>query len=317
MTLNVASPVIAFHEEVRPAIAAKTKLPILISQNFYRASDRYREENGEKVDHFVTEEFLTHTTYGGQIVVTNPTSSRQKLTVLYQLPVGAMALGKGQQTKSILLDLEPYRTQTIDYLFYFPAAGKFDQFPVHVAKNEQYVASAEPFTFNVVEKATKIDTESWDYVSQEGTTDQVLALLNRENLYRLNLDKIAFRMKDKAFFQAVTTLLRTRHVYQNTLWSYAVELNSLPEMKEFFRHADNLINLCGNGPLTTSLLTIDPTARYYYQHLEYKPLVNARAHSLGKVRQIVNDRFHQQYHQFMTMLSYKSCLLYTSPSPRD
>lgn len=305
MTLNVTSPVIAFHEEVRPAVAAKTKLPILISQNFYRASDRYREENGEKIDHFVTEEFLTHTTYGGQIVVTNPTSSRQKLTVLYQLPVGAMALGKGQQTKSILLDLEPYRTQTIDYLFYFPAAGQFAQFPVHVAKNEQYVASAEPFTFNVVEKATKIDTESWDYVSQEGTPEQVLALLNRENLYRLNLDKIAFRMKDKAFFQAVTKLLRDRHVYQNTLWSYAVELNLVPEMKEFFRHANNLINLCANGPLATTLLTIDPTARYYYQHLEYKPLVNARAHALGKVRQIVNDRFHQQYHQFMTMLSYK------------
>jgi len=227
------------------------------------------------------------------------------LTVLYQLPVGAMALGKGQQTKSILLDLEPYRTQTIDYLFYFPAAGQFAQFPVHVAKNEQYVASAEPFTFTVVEKPTKIDTQSWDYVSQEGTPDQVLALMNRENLYRLNLDKIAFRMKDKAFFQAVTKLLRDRHVYQNTLWSYAVELNLVPEMKEFFRHADNLVALCGNGPLTTTLLTIDPTARYHYQHLEYKPLVNARAHALGKVRQIVNDRFHQQYHQFMTMLSYK------------
>lgn len=305
MTLNVASPVIAFHEEVRPAVAAKTKLPILISQNFYRASDRFREENGEKIDHFITDEFLVHTTYGGQIVVTNPTSSRQKLTVLYQLPVGAMALGKGQQTKSILLDLEPYRTQTIDYLFYFPAAGQFAQFPVHVAKNEQYVASAEPFTFTVVEKATKIDTQSWDYVSQEGTPDQVLALMNRENLYRLNLDKIAFRMKDKAFFQAVTKLLRDRHVYQNTLWSYAVELNLVPEMKEFFRHADNLVALCGNGPLVSTLLTIDPTARYHYQHLEYKPLVNARAHALGKVRQIVNDRFHQQYHQFMTMLSYK------------
>jgi hypothetical protein len=42
-----------------------------------------------------------------------------------------------------------------------------------------------------------------------------------------------------------------------------------------------------------------------YQHLEYKPLVNARAHSLGKRRQIVNNRFDQQYHQFLHLLSHR------------
>lgn len=305
MTLKPAGPVVAFHEEVKPAVEAKTKLPILVSQNFYRPSDRYREENGEKIDHFITGEFLVHTVYGCQIVVTNPTSSRQKLTVLYQIPVGAMPLGKGQQTKSILLDLEPYRTQTIDYLFYFPAAGTFNHFPVHVAKNEQYLISATAQSFNVVEKPSKIDTEAWDYVSQEGTPEQVLALMNRENLFRLNLEKIAFRMKDKGFFEAVTRLLRSRHVYQHTLWSYSMQHNSLNELREFLRHHDQLIQLCGNGPLVSTPLTIDPVSRHHYQHLEYKPLVNARTHSLGKVRQIVNNRFHQQYHQFMTMLSYK------------
>jgi len=34
--------------------------------------------------------------YGCQIVVTNPTSSKQKLTVLLQLPVGAMPVSNGQ-----------------------------------------------------------------------------------------------------------------------------------------------------------------------------------------------------------------------------
>ncbi|MBL8825025.1 MAG: hypothetical protein JNJ77_20725 [Planctomycetia bacterium] len=305
MTLNAASPLIAFHEEVKPAAAAQNKLPILVSQNFYRPSDRYREENGERIDHFITEEFLVHTTYGCQIVVTNPTSSRQKLTVLYQIPVGAMPLAKGQQTKSVLLDLEPYRTQTIDFLFYFPGAGQFAHFPVHIAKNEQYVASGTPFKFNVVEKPTKIDTESWDYVSQEGTGEQVLAHMQRENILKLNLDKIAFRMKDKAFFQAVTKLLRERHVYQATLWSYSVLHNTLPELQEYLRQHDQLIAMCGNAPVQTTPLTINPVDRHAFQHLEYKPLVNARAHSLGKNRQIVNDRLHQQYHHFMTMLSYK------------
>ena len=52
------------------------------------------------------------------------------------------------------------------------------------------------------------------------------------------------------------------------------------------------------------LLAIDPVARRTYEHLEYKPLVNARAHALGKRRQIVNDRFYQQYHRLLRELAH-------------
>ena len=57
-----------------------------------------------------------------------------------------------------------------------------------------------------------------------------------------------------------------------------------------------------------TILTIDPVARHQYEHLEYKPLVNARAHSLGKRRQIVNDRLYEQYHKFLKVLSYHNSL---------
>jgi len=51
-------------------------------------------------------------------------------------------------------------------------------------------------------------------------------------------------------------------------------------------------------------LTIDPVTRLYYEHLEYKPLVNSRVHALGQRRQIVNDAFHAQYHRFLKTLTY-------------
>jgi hypothetical protein len=136
--------------------------------------------------------------------------------VLVQVPVGAVPVAGAQYTKSVPLDLEPYRTQTVDYLFYFPRAGRFVHFPARVAKYEALVASTPPMTFEVVDKPTKPDTESWDYVSQNGTNEQVLAFLNRENTSALDLDKIAFRMRDKAFFVSVVDLLRSRHVYQPT-----------------------------------------------------------------------------------------------------
>ncbi len=304
MTLTPAGPAVAFHEEVRPADAPDGAVPVLVGQNFYRHGDRFREENGEKMDKYVTGEFLVHTVYGGQVVVTNPTSARQRLTVLVQVPVGAIPLAGGQYTKSVLLDLEPYHTRTVDYLFYFPRPGKFAQFPAHVAKNEKVVAAAKPATFEVVEKLSKPDTTSWDYISQHGTDDEVIAMLERENVAALNLDKIAFRMRDKAFFERVVPLLKARHQYSPTLWSYALYHNAPAAAKEFLAHADQLAAEVG-GPIDTPLFTLDPVARHQYEHLEYKPLVNARTHALGNRRQIVNGALHEQYHRLLKQLSYR------------
>jgi hypothetical protein len=303
MTLLAATPLIAFHEEVRPAGGKGGDPQVLVSQNFYRYGDRFREENGEKLDKFITGELLVHTVYGCQVVITNPTSSRQKLTALIQLPIGAIPVANGQFTRSVPLDLEPYHTQTIDYFFYFPRAGKFTHFPVQVAKNEQFVAAAEPFVFNVVERPTKLDTASWDYVSQNGTNEEVLVFLERENVLALNLDRIAFRMKDRDFFESVTKLLTLRHLFQPTLWSYGLYHADVPTARQYLLHADQIVNECG-GPIDTSLLMVDPVARHQYEHLEYKPLVNARAHSLGQRRQIVNDKFLEQYQRFLKLLSY-------------
>ena len=51
--------------------------------------------------------------------------------------------------------------------------------------------------------------------------------------------------------------------------------------------------------------SLDPVERHAYQHLEYKPLVNARAHALGRNRQIVNDSLHAQYHALLDVLARK------------
>ncbi len=307
MTFTPAGPIVAFHEEVRPANPGAGQVQILVSQNFYRHGDRFREEGGERYDKFVTGEFVIHTVYGGHIVVTNPTSSRQKLAVLIQTPVGSIPVANGQPTRTVMLDLEPYRTQTIDFLFYFPRPGPYAHFPVHVAKAETLAAYATPFAFNVVAKPTRVDTEAWAYVSQHGSAEQVLAFLNRENVHALDLGKIAFRMRDRDFFTATLALLRERHVYQPTLWSYGIFHNDTSAAREFLTNADQIVNECG-GPIVSPLLSVDPIVRHQHEHLEYKPLVNARAHSLGQRRQIVNNRVLEQYHRYMKLLGYRQQL---------
>ena len=83
----------------------------------------------------------------------------------------------------------------------------------------------------VVESLSRVDRESWAYVSQHGTENEVLDYLKDANLQRLNLDKIAFRMQDKQFFQTVIDLLARRHVYRHTLWSYGIKHNVVPAVR--------------------------------------------------------------------------------------
>ena len=302
MTLSAKSPIVIFHKEIKESLPAAEKTPILVSQNFFRYDDRYRFENNERYDKYVFEEFLVHTVYGCQIVLTNPTSSPQKLELLQQIPSGAIPVLNGFYTRGQYVQLQPYSTMTFEYYFYFPAPGLYPHYPIHVAKNEKMIASAEPITLKVVAKLTKIDVTSWDYISQNGTPDEVLAFLKANNVNRLALEKIAWRMHDAPFFKTILGVLNERHIYNSTLWSYGIFHDDVPAIREFLKYADAYINQCG-AYIDCKLVTLDPVERRSYQHLEYSPLVNARAHRFGRQRKILNDRFFEQYSRLMNVLS--------------
>lgn len=304
MTLTSATPLVVFHEEVRPAKSVAETAPILVSQNFYRYGDRYRQVNNQQLDKFISEEFLVDTVYGCQIVVTNPTSTAKKLNVLLQIPVGALPVLNGQATKSVSLDLASYHTQTLDYYFYFPLAGDFDHYPVQVAENEEVLASAQPFKLHVVTELKNIDKQSWDYISQFGTPEDVLAYLQQENIFGVNLDRIAFRMADKEFFNKTLAILNQRHAYNNTLWSYAIKHDEADKIAQFLQFQDGFVSQCGDY-LVSPLLNIDPVVRHTYQHLDYRPLVNPRVGKLTRQREILNHAFYSQYEHLLKILSYR------------
>jgi hypothetical protein len=306
-----AGPMIVFHEEVNPAEMNEKLTPILVSQNYFRHGDRFIQVGNEKRDKFITDEFLVQTVYGCEVVVTNPSSSSRKLDVLFEIPVGAIPVLSGHKTTSEYLQLKGYNTETFEFYFYFPVVGTYSQFPVHASSSEQLLAAANAVEFRVVKTLSKIDTTSWLYVSQNGCTDQVLKYLENNNVHNLDLSKVAFRMRDKSMFQNTISLLRTRHQYDHTLWSYAVMHNLPAEISEYLDH-ENRVNTVVGMYLASPLLTIDPVIRQTYEHMEYRPLVNARAHQLGAKRQILNDRFYAQYNRLLKLLSYKQ-----EPSSED
>ena len=304
VTLTPSTKALLFHREIKPAEIDKEAPKLLVSQNFYRHGDRHLQVGNEKVDKFVTEEFLTGVVYGCQLVVTNPTSSTQKLDLLFQIPQGAIPVLGKKATDSVPLTLEAYRTHTQDYEFYFPVAGKFAQHPVHVSKSEKIVAFAEPFTFNVVNELTKLDTKSWDYVSQFGTAEEVLTFLDQNNVHQLDLVKIAWRMHDAEFFNKAIAALHALRAFHPTLWSYSLLHNAPAAVEQYLLHQDGFIN--ESGPvLACKLITIDPIERLTLEHLEYSPFVNARAHQLGASRTILNDRLHAQYTGILRSIAHQ------------
>ncbi len=304
--LQTASPALVFHREIRAAARSQDTGGVLVAQHFFRADDRYRYEENEQIEQWVTDEFLPHVVYGARVVLTNPTGNRQKLQVLLEIPRGALPVSNGFYTRGLYVVLEPYGTQTLEYAFYFPATGRYPHYAVSVARRDQVVAAAAPFVFNVVERLSQIDKTSWPWISQHGTTEELLAFLDHANLHRLDLNEIAFRMHERDAFTKLAARLEARHLYHDTLWSYSVLHGDPATLRTYLRHSP-FAGQCG-AYLNSPLLVLDPVERRTYQHLEYAPLVNPRAHQVGASRKILNHRLRAQYQRLMQTLSYKPAL---------
>jgi hypothetical protein len=304
MQLAAGAPQVAFHQEIKPATPSKEAGALLVTQHYLRHDDRSTWDGNEQHDKYVVGEFLTHVVYVCQVVVTNPTSARQRLDLLLQIPRGAIPVAGALATRGLRIDLDAYGTHRQEYAFYFPAIGTFPHFPVHVAKNGVLVAHGAAERLTVVREPSVIDRTSWAWISQHGDTDVVLAYLDKHNLLRLDLDQTAWRLRDATFHAAFIAALEKRRHYHDTTWSYALLHGDLAHLAQWLTHRDEFLQECGPW-LTSQLVTTDPLAQGWYQHLEYAPLVNARAHRLGQNRTILNHAFAEQYRTFVEVACYR------------
>ncbi|MEO5726321.1 MAG: hypothetical protein ABI134_35055, partial [Byssovorax sp.] len=305
LTLTAASHALAARTRLSAIAVPEARGPILVGQSYVRADDPWTWEGAEQREKYVTGELLVGVVYQCRIAVTNPTSAAARLDVLLQIPRGAVPVESGFLTKTRHLHLGPFGTEALAYSFYFPAPGRFDHFPAHVIRAGELAAFAEPVTLEVVTEATAVDTGSWAHVSQHGTTDEVLAFLERENLGRIDLARVAWRMRDADAFARVTALLAARHAYDDRLWAYGLLHVDSRRAAEWLRHQEGLLELAGPA-LEGGLAPIDPVVRGAYQHLEYAPLINARAHQLGARRRILNDALAAQYRAFLDVVAHRA-----------
>ena len=308
LSFTAGGNVLFFHREVKESGFAADRPPLLVSQSYFQLNDRFRLEDGQKVDKFITAEFVKGVVYGSQIVVTNPTSSTRQLDLLAQIPKGALPLSGGLATDSWVVPLKPYSTHRIETAFYFPASGEFPVYPAHLSKEGEVVAHADGLVFQVVDEPSKVDETSWNWISQWGSEKDVLDFLRAANLHALDLSRMAWRCRESGqFFQDALATLKLRGFYHPVIQGYALVHNDTGALRDLLLMQRSFLDQCGTA-LSCDLIEMDPINRRRFEHLEYRPLVNNRAHALGGENRILNPVVRQQYLDFLTVLSQRKSL---------
>jgi hypothetical protein len=306
LTVTAGGPCVVFRKEIRESTRADGAGAVVMSRQFFDPADATRLEDGEQVEKYLTAGFVRQRVYGARAVVSNPTGRARRLTVLLQIPEGAIPVSNGFQQRGVVADVAPFGVWQAEYFFTFPAAGTFRQAPALAAEKDRIVAAGEPFTFAVLEKPEGVDTTAWPHVSQRGSADEVLAFLSTRNLQDIDLERIAFRMKDKGFFARATAILRARRAFHPVLWAYGFQHGDEAAMREWLSVSDapGRVGVVFDSPL----LQVDPVERLAYEQLEYAPLINPRAHPVGGKLDILNAKFKAQYEAFLGTLAGKAAL---------
>ncbi|MEZ4362678.1 MAG: hypothetical protein R3B48_20975 [Kofleriaceae bacterium] len=280
-----------------------TGLPLIVGQSYLRDDDREHVVDGERAQKFVTGPLVAGVIYACQVVVANPTGNPHRISVLVQIPEGSVPTSASKATRTYDVLLRPYSAHGQEVCFYFPAPGTYTHFGAHVSKRGALIAAAAGTTLEVVEASDAMEVGSWPHLSQRGTLEEVVAYLREANLASLNLELLAWRMREPEAYRAILEVLERRVAFDETLWGYALWHGDRARIRRWLRTQERLLTA---GPvLEAALVGLDAEELEVYEHLEFSPLINARAHRLGAKKRILNDGFAKQVVSFLELVAHR------------
>lgn len=300
LAVNSKSTALAFIESIEKAGQGGDNEKILVGQDVYLAQPNTSEDANKSL----VGPLLRGIPYRANVVVTNPTNTKKLVQVLTQIPAGALPLASAKVTRNTAIDLPPYSTAQVQYEFYFPVEGDYEHYGAQISAEGKHIIATESKALRVLAKPESVDETTWSYVADWGTAEQVIEFLKKANLQKIDLDRIAFRMQDQAFFDQVTSFLAQNNIYVHSLWAYAVRHNEPKLIQQLLQNRPDLIGQLG-AVFTSPLVHIDVREQMSYEHLDYKPLVVARIHRLGSKAVILNDGLFVQYRKLMNVIAHQ------------
>lgn len=312
------APCIVFSRNANAYANGKTsKLAKLdVVQHFFTLEERGRDGAARE-----PKEFVAGTVYELETIVINPTAEERRVCVAAQIPAGAIPLGGCGKTETKTVEIQPYNAeQAALQLFYFPSAGEgFGKTDGAVAAG-QGVGKGAPPALKVVAAPTEDESGAWRHVSQKASAEEALEWLATKPLDGIDLDRIGWRMKDPAFAKKLLAVLEKRGAYSENLWlagTIGKEWHASFDPARFRQAVARKSALRKLAPalgpaLASPLADIEPEESGIFEHREYWPMINARAHVRPGAGFTANKSFAAEWRAFLDVLAAKK-----APSPRD
>ena len=189
--------------------------------------------NGEKVDQFVSKEFLAGVVYGGQVVVTNPTSSTTETRRPRSDPEGRPPGPRSPR------HLHPHGSAWRPTP---PSASSSSStsrhrcsihvYPAHLSKNgaRSVAHAADPSSSGWSTSRPGVDETSWAHLSQWGSEEQVLAYLatGKPARRRSRPHRVALPRETPASSRRPSPSSTCAGIYHPVLYSYGIHHNTPP-----------------------------------------------------------------------------------------
>ncbi len=306
LRVKAREPMVLFYKDTRRTDKVAKESPLLLRQSFSPLAEKFRTVNGHQVENPVTGDFRPGIAYTASLVVTNPTGIGRRIDLLAQIPAGAIPLEGKPATLSSTVEIEPHGVLMLELAFYFPAAGDFAVYPLHVSEDGTVLAHTGPRTLRVSNDPEKQDAASWWVLASEGSNDEVLSRLLTENLNAVELGAIRWRLKDKAFFLKVSEILRDRLYFSEEIAAYGFHHNDPASIRTYLENSEAVRQL--GEWLDSPLLEVRPRTHHDWQMLEFDPLINPRAHRFGENPRMSHEAARRHYQAFLDQLAWKPAL---------
>lgn len=298
--LTAGSPILIFHK-VLESVEFDVSDSLLVAQKYFDNADRtYTDEDGEVVDKPV-KQFLKNKVYGCQVIVSNTSSKIYIADILAEIPEGALPIIEEDYTFVKTLNVPPYSTASFEFHFYFPSSGSYSHFPANIAIRGVVRAVARSQILTVIDKLSIENLESFkDYVSS-GNTELILSKLANKNFFAddFNIEDLLWMARDPSLYGTLISVFKRKRIFDARLWGFSILHSDIATFKELLNTREDILKSLGLYFQSTLL------HKRSYRHLDYFPLVNARAHKLGTKSKITNTKFREVYRRFLIDLAEK------------
>lgn len=114
--------------------------------------------------------------YGCKVIVSNISIANLNLSILTEIPEGAIPVNSFEYTKSIDITVNSYQTyNNIEFFFYFPKAGTFNIYRSNASRNGIIIAQANEIAPIIVKQFNEIKKmENLSDILNNGSKEDIL-----------------------------------------------------------------------------------------------------------------------------------------------